>query len=165
MLADNGVTAAPVLADAPIELVAAPDVVPALLSEPVEVEILAASSKAHTTGLTDQTNYLPPRRVITVYLGLSIGLVCSILEQTVVRVSSSHTTLSCSNRLRRSPLLFPALHPTFIPGKRAHGSLPRTYALGARQLAEPPFGALNFLQPGVHSFIWYALSFFVNLLV
>jgi hypothetical protein len=95
MLADSGVTAAPVLADASIELVAAPNVVPALLSEPVEVEILAASSNAQTTGLTDQTNYLPPRRVITVYLGLSIGLVCSILEQTVVRVSSSHTTLSC----------------------------------------------------------------------
>jgi hypothetical protein len=35
--------------------------------------------------LTDQTNYLPPRQVITIYLGLSTGLLCSILEQTVVR--------------------------------------------------------------------------------
>ncbi|KDQ59098.1 hypothetical protein JAAARDRAFT_652302 [Jaapia argillacea MUCL 33604] len=35
-------------------------------------------------GLTDQTNFLPARRVITVYVGLSIALACSFLEQTIV---------------------------------------------------------------------------------
>ncbi|EPQ54241.1 MFS general substrate transporter [Gloeophyllum trabeum ATCC 11539] len=34
--------------------------------------------------LTDQTNFLPTRQVITVYLGLSVALACSFLEQTIV---------------------------------------------------------------------------------
>ncbi|KZT29870.1 MFS general substrate transporter [Neolentinus lepideus HHB14362 ss-1] len=34
--------------------------------------------------LTDQTNFLPARQVITVYLGLCTALACSFLEQTIV---------------------------------------------------------------------------------
>lgn len=34
--------------------------------------------------LTDQTNFLPIRQVITVFLGLSVALACAYLDQTVV---------------------------------------------------------------------------------
>jgi hypothetical protein len=34
-------------------------------------------------GLTDQTNFLPTRQVITVFLGLSVALACSFLDQTM----------------------------------------------------------------------------------
>lgn len=34
-------------------------------------------------GLEDQTNFLPTRQVILVFLGLSIALACSMLDQTM----------------------------------------------------------------------------------
>lgn len=38
-----------------------------------------------TTGvtLTDQTNFLPTRQVITVFMGLSVALACAFLDQTM----------------------------------------------------------------------------------
>ncbi|KDQ58485.1 hypothetical protein JAAARDRAFT_34295 [Jaapia argillacea MUCL 33604] len=35
-------------------------------------------------GLADQTNFLPARQVIMVFLGLSVGLSCAFLDQTIV---------------------------------------------------------------------------------
>ena len=34
-------------------------------------------------GLTDQTNFLPTRQVIMVFLGMSVALACSFLDQTM----------------------------------------------------------------------------------
>ena len=34
-------------------------------------------------GLTDQTNFLPTKQVIMVFLGLSVALACSFLDQTM----------------------------------------------------------------------------------
>ncbi len=34
-------------------------------------------------GITDQTHFLPTRQVITVFLGLSVALACSFLDQTM----------------------------------------------------------------------------------
>ena len=34
-------------------------------------------------GLTDQTNFLPTKQVITVFMGLSVALACSFLDQTM----------------------------------------------------------------------------------
>ena len=33
--------------------------------------------------LTDQTNFLPTKQVITVFMGLSVALACALLDQTV----------------------------------------------------------------------------------
>ncbi|KIP12091.1 hypothetical protein PHLGIDRAFT_62405 [Phlebiopsis gigantea 11061_1 CR5-6] len=35
-------------------------------------------------GLTDQTNFLPTKQVIMVFLGLSVALACSFLDQTII---------------------------------------------------------------------------------
>ncbi|KAI0701349.1 MFS general substrate transporter [Cytidiella melzeri] len=37
-----------------------------------------------TVELVDQTNFLPTRQVITVFIGLSVALACSFLDQTIV---------------------------------------------------------------------------------
>jgi hypothetical protein len=36
-----------------------------------------------SNGLTDQTNFLPARQVIAVFMGLSVALMCSFLDQTM----------------------------------------------------------------------------------
>jgi hypothetical protein len=45
--------------------------------------VAAGDDDAPRDGLTDQTNFLPTRQVITVFLGLSVGLACSFLDQTM----------------------------------------------------------------------------------
>lgn len=40
-------------------------------------------SSAPPEGLDDQTNFLPTKQVIMVFLGLSIALACSMLDQTM----------------------------------------------------------------------------------
>ncbi|GJE94802.1 MFS general substrate transporter [Phanerochaete sordida] len=42
------------------------------------------SEEAPPLGLTDQTNFLPTKQVITVFLGLSVALACSFLDQTII---------------------------------------------------------------------------------
>ena len=43
----------------------------------------SSPGEAPPSGLTDQTNFLPTRQVITVFLGLSVALACSFLDQTM----------------------------------------------------------------------------------
>ncbi|EIN07711.1 MFS general substrate transporter [Punctularia strigosozonata HHB-11173 SS5] len=44
----------------------------------------APKQETGTHGLTDQTNFLPARQVIAVFMGLSVALMCSFLDQTIV---------------------------------------------------------------------------------
>ena len=44
-------------------------------------EVEAVELPAHV--LTDQTNFLPTRQVITVFCGLSVALACAFLDQTM----------------------------------------------------------------------------------
>ncbi|KAH9921048.1 major facilitator superfamily domain-containing protein [Fomitopsis serialis] len=44
----------------------------------------ASNNNGDSVELTDQTNFLPTRQVIMVFLGLSIALMCSFLDQTIV---------------------------------------------------------------------------------
>jgi hypothetical protein len=60
--------------------------------------------------LTDQTNYLPTRQVIAVFLGLSVALACSYLDQTIVatalpRISSDLHSGQLSSWVATSYLL------------------------------------------------------------
>lgn len=48
-----------------------------------ELEQGPATTGATSHGLTDQTNFLPTRQVITVFMGLSVALACSFLDQTM----------------------------------------------------------------------------------
>ena len=58
---------------------------PASVSDPHLDKIApdAAAEAAAPEGLEDQTNFLPTRQVILVFLGLSIALACSMLDQTM----------------------------------------------------------------------------------
>lgn len=50
-------------------------------------------SSAPPEGLDDQTNFLPTKQVIMVFLGLSIALACSMLDQTMY----ADSLLSCAS--------------------------------------------------------------------
>ncbi|TFK50126.1 MFS general substrate transporter [Heliocybe sulcata] len=50
----------------------------------VSPEKINGSKPPPDSELTDQTNFLPARQVITVYLGLCTALACSFIEQTIV---------------------------------------------------------------------------------
>lgn len=41
------------------------------------------TDEVQANGLQDQTNFLPTRQVIIVFLGLSVALACAFLEQTM----------------------------------------------------------------------------------
>lgn len=43
----------------------------------------SSPGEASPAGLTDQTNFLPTKQVITVFLGLSVALACAFLDQTM----------------------------------------------------------------------------------
>lgn len=89
-----------------------------------------ASPEAPPSGLTDQTNFLPTRQVITVFLGLSVALACSFLDQTMCVLSTffhgflALTTASCHALTIVTAVL--RLHcleylPTFTQGVTARG--------------------------------------------
>ena len=76
-------------------------------------------------GLTDQTNFLPTRQVITVFLGLSVALACAFLDQTVYVFEYCHMRcmLSTFKRCIVSPRLSHESLPVCMEGKKVLGLL------------------------------------------
>lgn len=48
-----------------------------------DAQLSAPEEAPPPAGLTDQTNFLPTKQVITVFMGLSVALACAFLDQTV----------------------------------------------------------------------------------
>jgi hypothetical protein len=87
---------------------------------PVPTSSTAVQESAPPPGLTDQTNFLPTRQVVTVFLGMTVAVMCSFLDQTMCVISSPHrilfdqTLVASRQRCRVSPL-------NCTRAKRVHG--------------------------------------------
>jgi hypothetical protein len=95
----------------------------------------AASARPEEPGLTDQTNFLPMRQVIYIFCGLSLGLGCTFLDQTMwvpIVLCNEFERLHWPSWRAEWRRRCRASRRICMQARRARGSRRRTYSQGLR---------------------------------